>query len=287
KLMTGFEGFRVSELFEIKCFDHKLSKEVGESGLILEANWDVACEWFRRLFKENPHYDTCMALIKQFDFSNPEKKFLLEWREYCREINIEDAIKPDSDTIVVSTMHKSKGKEYDHVIMIVEDYNYSNDESRRLLYVASSRAKKTLDIHTNIDFYDTIESKNLTRTEFKGTLNEPHEYEMILSHKDIYLDSQKYWKALSLLKSIKTGDHLEECFVPFGNNVAPGLGIQAEGTLLLYSKNFTEKVYNPRIKDGYKITDAKAEYIVFWYDKDEGKVYKIVLPWVKFKKGVN
>ena len=101
------------------------------------------------------------------------------------------------------------------------------------------------------------------------------------------MDSQKYWKALSLLKSIKTGDRLEECFVPFEDNEAPGLGIQAKGTLLLYSKNFTEKVYNPRINDGYKITDAKAEYIVFWYDKDEGKVYKIVLPWVKFKKGAN
>lgn len=284
KLMAGFEGFRVSDLYEIKCFDYKLSKEVGESGIILEVSWDVACEWFRRIFKDNLHFETCMALIKQFDFSNPEKKILIEWREYCREINMEDAIKPDSESIVVSTMHKAKGKEYDHVVMLVEDYDYTTDESRRLLYVASSRAKKTLDIHTNIDFYDKIESKNVTRSEFTGVLNEPVEYEMILGHSDINLGSQKYWKALSILKTIKTGDRLEESFVSFGDNDAPGLGLEARGNLLLYSKNFINKIYNPRLKKGYKIKQALAEYIVFWYDKDDGKEYKIVLPRVKFVK---
>ena len=105
RLMAGFEGFRISALYEIKCFDYKLSKEVGESGVIMEASWEVACDWFRKLFKASPHFETCMELIKKFDYSNPDKKILIEWREYCREINMEDAIRPDSETIVVSTMY--------------------------------------------------------------------------------------------------------------------------------------------------------------------------------------
>src|SRR5690606_27221789 len=77
KLMAGFEGFRVSDLYEIKCFDYKLSKDDGESGIILEASWDVACESFRRIFKDNLHFETCMALIKQFVFLNAEIQILI------------------------------------------------------------------------------------------------------------------------------------------------------------------------------------------------------------------
>lgn len=74
-----------------------------------------------------------MALIKKFDLSYPDKKLLMEWRDFCREINMEDAIKPDSESIVVSTMHKSKGKEYDHVLMLLENYDYSTDEFEKIV----------------------------------------------------------------------------------------------------------------------------------------------------------
>jgi ATP-dependent DNA helicase RecQ len=286
KLMAGFDGFRISDLFEIRSFDRKLSEEVGESGIILETSWELAIDWFRNTFKESLHFETCIQLIKKFDFSNPDKKLLIDWREYCREINMEDVIKPDSEIIVVSTMHKAKGKEYDHVFMLVEDYDYTSNESRRLLYVASSRAKKTLHIHTNIGFYDNIESKCITRSMFEGELREPLEYEMILSHKDVGLNSFNYPSPLSILRTIKTGDKLEKNIKVFGDNEAPGLGVNSQGNLLLFSKNFVTEQYNPMLKKGYDIKDATAEYIVYWYNKNDDKEYKIVLPRLRFEKGI-
>jgi len=223
-------------------------------------------------------------LLTKFDISNPDKKLLIEWREFCREINMEDAIKPDSESIIISTMHKAKGKEYDHVIMLVEDYVYASDESRRLLYVASTRAKKTLHIHTNVSFYDKIQSDYITWSTYTKELSEPMEYEIILRHKHIQLNSLKYPEPLSILKTIKTGDQLEKDVKVFGSNEAPGLGIKSKGNLLLFSKSFIAEHYKPMLKKGYEINDAKAEYIVYWYNKNDAKEYKIVLPKLTFVK---
>jgi ATP-dependent DNA helicase RecQ len=287
RLMAGFDGFRVSDLFEIKCFDHQLSSSTGESGIILEATWEDAISWFKSKFKSSLHYDACIDLIRKFDFTNPDKKLLVDWREYCREINMEDAIKPDSEKIIVSTMHKAKGKEYDHVFMMVEDYNYSNSESRRLLYVASSRAKRTLHIHTNVNFYDSFKGNYIVNSTYEGELKEPMKYEMILSHKDVSLSSQKYTRALNILQNIKTGDALQEDNMVFEDSSAPGLKKANQGNLLLFSKNFIKDKYDPILQRGYKLLNARVEYIVFWYDKDDAKEYKIVLPRLKFIKKQN
>ena len=284
KLMAGFEGFRVTDLYEIRTFDERLKKEVGDTGIILETNWEVTVDWFRETYKRSDHYETCIGLINKFDYTNPEKKLLVDWREYCREINMEDAIKADSEVVVVSTMHKAKGKEYDHVYMLVEDYDYSSNESRRLLYVASSRAKKTLHIHTNVNFYDQINLDYINRSIYEGELKEPLVYEMILSHKDVNLSSQRYPGPKSILKAIKTGDTLKKDTIKFPNNEAPGLAKGNQGNLLLFSRKFVAEQYQPMLNKGFDITEARVEYIVYWYNKDEDKEYKIVLPRLTFKK---
>jgi len=284
KLIAGFEGFRVSDLFEIKCFNYQLHQNTGESGIILEATWEEAVIWFKSRFKSSLHYDTCMALFRTFDYTNPEQKLLVDWREYCREINMEDAIRPDAKKIIVSTMHKAKGKEYDHVFMMLEDYKYASAESRRLLYVASSRAKKTLHIHTNVNFYDAISAPYIEYLNYKAKLSEHVQYDMILSHKDVNLNSQKYPRALTILKTIKTGDKLQPDEMKFEDNCIPGLKKSGQGNLLLFSKTFITDKYKPLLERGYQLTDAQAEYIVFWYDKDEAKEFKIVLPRLRFEK---
>lgn len=212
---------------------------------------------------------------------------MIDWREYSREINMEDAIMPDSDKIIVSTMHKAKGKEFDHVFIVLKDYNYSSDESKRLLYVASSRAKKTLHIHSKVQFYDAIKADYISTLQFSGKLESPKQYDMILSHKDVSLSSQNYPNALRILKNIKTGELLQEDEMDFGSSKVPGLKKSYKGNLLLFSKKFIENKYNPILQDGYKLATARAEYVVFWYSKEDDKQYKIVLPRLTFQKEAN
>ena len=63
----------------------------------------------------------------------------------------------DSD-IVLSTAHKAKGKEWDQVI-VADDFplekgkKKADEEEQRLAYVAITRAKKTLEVPSNIDSY--------------------------------------------------------------------------------------------------------------------------------------
>lgn len=285
RLLAGFDGFRSADLFEIKCFEHQLQQNVGESGIILESNWGDSVDWFRTKFKSSLHYQTCMDVITKFDAVNPEKKLLVDWRDYSRGINIEDAVKPESDKIFVSTMHKAKGKEYDHVFMMLDNFNYSNAESRRLLYVASSRAKRTLHIHANVAFYDYINVSYISRTEYKGLLTKPSYYEMILGHKDINLSSLQYPIALRFLKDIRTGDSLVSDEIRIKDSVLIGLKpSHQKGNLLLFSRKFINEKYKPMLKNGYSLSKASVEYIVFWYDRDKDKEFKIVLPRLRFER---
>ncbi len=285
RLMAGFEGFSAADLFEIRCFDQHLHQTIDESGIILESNWEDAILWFKAKFKWSKHYTTCMDLIIKFHVLNPEKKLQVDWREYCRELNIDDAIKPDSEKIVVSTMHKAKGKEYDHVFMMLDRYDYSSAESRRLLYVASSRAKRTLHIHTNIYFYDNILSDYISRIQYQGVLEKPTYYEMILGHKDIKLNSLQYRFSMKAVQWVKTGDKLQKDELVFEDSTAIGLKTpDQEGNLLLFSRKFMEEKYKPMAENAYRLTEASVEYIVYWYDRDKNKEFKIVLPRLRFEQ---
>lgn len=51
--------------------------------------------------------------------------------------------------VLIATMHKSKGQEFDHVFVIAEDFALQNDARWRQLYVACTRAKSFLSLHTN------------------------------------------------------------------------------------------------------------------------------------------
>ena len=63
--------------------------------------------------------------------------------------------KSDNNEIVVSTMHQSKGKEFDNVF-IYNCYKVLPQEEVRLLYVAMTRAKENLFIHTKTDIFRNI-----------------------------------------------------------------------------------------------------------------------------------
>ena len=100
-------------------------------------------------FSSSKNIDLLHRVIHTFEKANP-KKYKSTWKSYLREIRVEDFYHPEKATILVSTMHKSKGKEFDNIFLLLNNFSLAREEKKRVLYVAMTRAKNNLSIHTNI-----------------------------------------------------------------------------------------------------------------------------------------
>ncbi len=284
RLLAGFDGFNLNQLDEIRSFTNVLKNNVDDTGLIYEENWKNSLEWFKKKYTGTLHFTTCLSVLHQFEKAYPEKKILVEWYEYSREIKMEDAIRIDSSLIVVSTMHKAKGKEFDHVWLLLEDFNFSTDAAKRQIYVACSRAKESLHIHTNTSFFDNIKVDEQKVFHYSQPTAPPAFYDLVLSHKDVNLGDQKYHSNSISINTLNTGDSLKIDSVNFGENQAFGFRCDKSKNVMLFSKAFVNKELKELEKSGYYLRKARVEYLVHWYDKDEEKEYKIVLPRLRFLK---
>ena len=74
--------------------------------------------------------------------------------------------------------HKAKGKEFDNVFLMLKNFSLINEEAKRLLYVAMTRAKKNLTVHLNANFLDNITTENLERIVYREAYLPPNELVM-------------------------------------------------------------------------------------------------------------
>ncbi|MDF1695426.1 MAG: RecQ family ATP-dependent DNA helicase [Saprospiraceae bacterium] len=284
KLVTGMEGFSLGHLYELRTFTEYLSLHKNDSGLILDKIWNNAKRHFHKIHEKSVHYNLCKKTILKFEGAFSKQKLLMEWFEYIREIKVEDIINADRNVIIISTMHKSKGKEFDHVYLLLDNYNAQSTESKRLFYVACSRAKVNLQIHANVSYFDHMDEMLVEYEENKATTRPPNYFEIILGHKDINLASQKYPSTKRNINLLKSSDALQLGGVQFEANTALGLDNLGGKNVLLFSKKFIDGKYEKYLKKYYHLISAKVEYLVYWYDKEDDKEYKIVLPRVRFEK---
>ncbi|WP_289458585.1 3'-5' exonuclease, partial [Klebsiella pneumoniae] len=70
--------------------------------------------------------------------------YLSDFKEFLRESNLEDFVDYNKNKIVVSTIHKAKGKEFDSVFVMIKNGERFSIEDKRKLYVAFTRAKNNL-----------------------------------------------------------------------------------------------------------------------------------------------
>ncbi len=94
----------------------------------------------------------CLNIIREFELIHPKTKYISDLELFINESKMEDFAEAGTDTVLVSTMHKAKGKEFDNVYIMLNHFDMSTDEKRRLLYVAMTRAKERLVIHYNGSF---------------------------------------------------------------------------------------------------------------------------------------
>jgi ATP-dependent DNA helicase RecQ len=272
KLIQSNEGFNLFNLYEIRFLMNQLNL-ANDIFIISDDAWDAAKKKLEMEFLYSNKLELCRALLKEFEAANPKKKYKSDLVEFIRESRLEDFLSGNGETVFVSTIHKAKGKEFDNVFLMLDGFNPKTDVARRQLYVAMTRAKQNLTIHLNSNFLNNFSAENLERIDDREIYTSPKELAMQLTHEHVQLGYFEFIqrRADNLLsgESIKT--------------TADGCANSRDELVLKFSKKFHE-IIDTQAKRGYKLKNAKVNFIVYWKNEDAEKEVKIILPEVYFER---
>jgi ATP-dependent DNA helicase RecQ len=170
-------------------------------------------------------------------------------------------------------LYKAKGKEFDNVFLMLENFDATKDEKRRQLYVALTRARQKLIIHLNGNYLDKMKTDELERVENNDAFSPPSELALHLSHKDIQLGYFEFIQ--NRVNFLTSGDSITISEEGCKNE---------KGELVLkFSKKFADRLIEIK-KSGFELRQAKVNFIVYWKAEDKEQEVKIILPELQFEK---
>ena len=160
---------------------------------------------------------------------------------------------------MVSTIHKSKGREFNDVYMLMADRPKKDNRLFRQIYVGITRAKQRLFIHSNSDLFSHLPADQHTTDNQQYPF--PDEIVLQLTHKDVNLGFFKPIKQEVL--ALRSGDTLildHNYFLHSTSRRAVAKLSQAMQTTLA---TWLEKGYTPHT--------ASVRFVVAWKPKDAPK----------------
>ena len=260
KLVQSMDGLRFWNLAEVRYFLKKIDQGIKEtkSPIIPDDIWEAAKQQTFQKYATSQALPYLRRSLQVFEQTN-RAKYYSDLKEFVFESSVEDFCDITESDIVVSTIHKAKGHEFDHVLMLITHPEHPTDEILRRYYVGMTRAKQTLTIHTNGNLFDTLHTaQHLYDAQ---AYEEPNEIVLQLSHKDVNLGFSKPYKdtILSLRSGMPLTYHDHCLCIPSTSRDIAQLSIK-----------MNEKIGKWELK-GYKVTAAKIRFIVAWKSKDAPK----------------
>jgi len=272
KLIQTNSGFNLLNLLEIRFITNFLNSD-NDSRVLSDNDLRDCKRELEARFRDSPSLKICQKLLRDFEINHPKTKYKTDLNIFIGESYLEDFIDEGHDTILVSTMHKAKGKEFDNVFIVLDNFDISKEDKRRQLYVALTRAKDNLTIHTNKSYLDFIEVDEMVREWDYKEYTAPNQIYFQLSHKDINLGYFQYVQ--HRIKKLRTGGKLK---------------INEDGCLdanndqvLKYSNAFKSKLESLK-SQGYLVLEGSINYIVYWYNPDKKEESLIILPELVLKR---
>ena len=258
KLIQSMDGFRFWKMAEMRYFLKCIDKWV-DTPLIPERLWEKAKHETFSKYNGSSSLTYVKRCIELFEQTN-RTIYTSDFKDFVYESSLEDFCDVTGADVVVSTIHKAKGREFDDVYMLITDnyHKHKNDTLTRRYYVGITRAKKRLFIHTNGKFFDYPDADQYTIDTNQYAM--PQEIKLQLTHKDVYLDFFKERKQEVL--SLKGGDPLiYQDFILYDTGRRPVAKLSAKmQQTLLYWKG-----------KGYEVKSASVRFIVAWKPKDAPK----------------
>lgn len=275
RLVQSNDGFQLGNLVEIRYFIRHATAGA-ETPVISEKKWAEARAMLCKRYEGSSCLKQCLRIIDAFE-STAESMYRSDFEEFLRESSYEDFCSDEGSSVVVSTIHKSKGREYDSVYMIVDGVGRLDDERRRAIYVGMTRAKKTLRIHYSESY--VFEGIACGGVELKVDNRKPENVSRVLvqlSFRDVVLDFFKDKK--NAIITLRSGQTL---FVE-GEFLKADIG----GRMLRvakFSKKFVVEMAEMRSK-GYEFASAVIRFVVAWKGEDDADECAVILPDIYFRK---
>ena len=257
KLVQSMDGFRFYNLAEVKYFMKYINERI-TTPIISNDLWESAKHQTIANYDRSqslPYLQRCLELFEQTN----EKKYVADFKTFVFESSVEDFCDTSDADVVVSTIHKAKGKEYTDVYMLIADGFMRDDNLLRRYYVGVTRAKNRLFIHTNTDFFEGLGADQYLIDQHQYPM--PEEIVLQLTHRDVNLGFFKTRKQDIL--SLRSGDTLD-----FRDTVFYETEI-GKSVAKLSSK--METSLSEWYEKGYQVKSASVRFIVAWRPKDTPK----------------
>ena len=272
KLIQSNDGFNLYNLVEVRFLLNKVDSGA-DIYTISDEVWDNAKRELINTFRNSNKLEISLNIIKDFEATNPHKKYKSDLEVLIRESKLEDFYNENGETIFVSTIHKAKGKEFDNVFLLLENFNLATDEAKRQLYVAMTRAKCNLNVHLNANYLNHLVAENFERIDDFEIYTAPDKIAVHATLKDIWLDY--FINKQILVTQLAGGEMLyvkgDECLNSSGQSV------------LKFSKRLIEKIEEMKSKH-YELKSINVNFILYWLKEGASQEIKIILPELYFEK---
>lgn len=277
KLIQSLDGFKLYNLAEIRYFLKKIDQSLKDS-VISDKIWENAKLLLQKKYHDSTCLEICMNMTADFEKTNTDSKYRTDLDEFIKESQYEDFYSDEFETVYVSTIHKSKGREFDNVYMLLNNVSINGDEDLRKLYVGMTRAKRNLFIHCNNDIFSRYDIPCAEKNEDNNIYPEPEEIALQLTHKDVVLNFFKDKNAQTF--KLHSGKRLSLSGIYLTAEIE-GKTVRAAKL----SKKCIEDIEVLKTK-GYSVTGAEVRFVVAWRDKEDDSESAVLLANLFLKKGI-
>ena len=268
RLIQSLDGFRLSNLAEIRFFLKKIDAEL-KSSVISNEIWENAKRSLNEYFRGSECLENCNNLISDFEKTHTYSKYRTDLEEFINQSNYEDFYTDELDAVYVSTIHKAKGREFDNVYMLLNNFTSDGGAESRKLYVGMTRAKNELYIHCGNGIFEMFNIPDINKTYDEKMYTAPDEITLSLTLKDVVLSFFKGKK--SLIFRLQSGIPLNVD----GSYLTAVIDGEIQRVAKL-SKGCVEKIEGLTSK-GYSPVSAKVRFIVAWKEDTDEEESAVVL----------
>ncbi|EPH10089.1 RecQ family ATP-dependent DNA helicase [Campylobacter ureolyticus ACS-301-V-Sch3b] len=259
KLLTDKNGFRLGNLIELRAFLE----------YFYEFSFKTALDKFIKNFNNSSNLALALEVIEKFqneyDMNENEKYLKKAFKEFIEDIDF-DEFENTKSNVTISTMHKAKGKEFDSVHLCFKD-KIDNEYDKRLLYVAVTRAKKSLFIYSKNEIFLKYKSYFTKILDFKNSFYTPKNITLTMGLSDVNLSGYDLFLRIKKL-NLQAGQEVRVD--------AQGI-FSGEFCIGKFSQKFKKEIEKYETQ-GYKLNQkSKIQYIVVWYSKEKNSEFRIAL----------